>query len=215
MGRTFRGRESQSGRKCERPREEGGRGLASGRGRSRRRRPRLPHPRARLGGAGWGGAGRAPGAGRNAAGRAGAQGGGAGRGAPAPEPRARVLGDVTALESEECRAAGAPSAGPGEVAHFYKCGGFGRRFSKVRKTKGPQQPHLAPLPGGARGGGREWGRKNRPKNSATCRGAAAAGTGPPRPGAPHLIRGTPPSRMSSRSHCTGKTDPEKGGVAIL
>lgn len=77
-----------------------------------------------------GAAGRAPGAGRNAAGRAGAQGGGAGRGAPAPEPRARVLGDVTALESEECRAAGAPSAGPGEV-HFYNCGGFGRRFSKV------------------------------------------------------------------------------------
>lgn len=32
--------------------------------------------------------------------------------------RRAVLGDVTALESEECRAAGAPSAGPGRVAHF-------------------------------------------------------------------------------------------------
>lgn len=32
--------------------------------------------------------------------------------------RRAVPGDVTALESEECRAAGAPSAGPGEVAHF-------------------------------------------------------------------------------------------------
>lgn len=35
-----------------------------------------------------------------------------------PSCRRAALGDVTALESEECRAAGAPSAGPGEVAHF-------------------------------------------------------------------------------------------------
>lgn len=88
--------------------------------------------------------------------RVGGDGAGAGgRGSPTPGPGsaargergaragggeecggARVLGDVTALESEECRAAGAPSAGQGEVAHFYKCGGFGRRFSKVRAEQG-------------------------------------------------------------------------------
>ena len=93
LGRTFRGRESQSGRKCERPREEGGRGRASGRGRSRRQRPRLPHPRAGLGGAG-GSAGRAPGAGRNAAGRARAGARGVARkGEPQlPSPRRASLG---------------------------------------------------------------------------------------------------------------------------
>lgn len=139
LGRTFRGRESQSGRKCERPGEEGGRGRASGRGRSRRRRPRLPHPQVRLRGsrAGAGGC-RARAGGGEECGPAGARGGarggrggevGAEPGAPAPQPRASVLGDVTALESEECRAAGAPSAGPGEVAHF-ECGGFGEGFQR-------------------------------------------------------------------------------------
>lgn len=36
-----------------------------------------------------------------------------------PGWRRAGLGDVTALESEECRAAGAPSAGPGEAAHLH------------------------------------------------------------------------------------------------
>lgn len=129
LGRTFSGRESRSGRKREQQGKEGGRGRASGRGRSRRRQPRLPHPRARLAGAGGreaeGARGARPGAGgMRPRGRA-RRGPGARlraeRGNVEPELpswRLEVLGDVTALESEECRAAGAPSAGPGEVAHF-------------------------------------------------------------------------------------------------
>ncbi|CAI9179809.1 unnamed protein product [Rangifer tarandus platyrhynchus] len=85
LGRTFKGRESQSGRKCERPREEGGRGLASGRGRSRRRRPRLPHPRARLGGAG------------------GARGARRGRGGMRRDARARARGRRGAARAGEPR----------------------------------------------------------------------------------------------------------------
>ncbi|XP_047561274.1 translation initiation factor IF-2-like isoform X2 [Lutra lutra] len=140
----------EAGRQEMRAAGRGGRkGPCDGRGRSRRRRPRLPHPpgRAAARGAGGGGsAGRAAGGGeecaREARGRtAGRRGGGPGAGGGGGggvragerrnlEPELRGwrragLGDVTALESAECRAAGAPCAGPGEVAHFW-CGGFGK-----------------------------------------------------------------------------------------
>lgn len=44
LGRTFRGRESQSSRKCEQLGEEGGRSRASGHGQSRQRWPGSPPP---------------------------------------------------------------------------------------------------------------------------------------------------------------------------
>ncbi|XP_047561273.1 translation initiation factor IF-2-like isoform X1 [Lutra lutra] len=149
----------EAGRQEMRAAGRGGRkGPCDGRGRSRRRRPRLPHPpgRAAARGAGGGGsAGRAAGGGeecaREARGRtAGRRGGGPGAGGGGGggvragerrnlEPELRGwrragLGDVTALESAECRAAGAPCAGPGEVAHFW-CGGFGKCLKRPRSQK--------------------------------------------------------------------------------
>lgn len=95
--------------------------------------PQSRAPR-RWGPGGGGSAGRAAGGGEEC----GPGGRAPKRGAPAPELpswRRAVLGDVTALESEECRAAGAPSAGP-EKSHTFngvvlenvlKGGGRGRR----------------------------------------------------------------------------------------
>lgn len=189
VGQNFPG-PREPGRQEMRAAGRGGRkGPCGGRGRSRRRRPRLPHPRARRrrgGPEAEGARGARPGAGRNAPGRRARRGGwaaGGGGGVCAGERRnlepelpgwrRAGLGDVTALESEECRAAGAPCAGPGEVAHFW-CGGFGK-CSKVRTEEGgrvklpgvrdvgvekerrppPARPTAAP------GGGRDWGRKGK------------------------------------------------------
>ena len=77
---------------------------------------------------------------------------------------------------------------------------------------GESEGTAASPPSASPGRGLGGGRKNPTGTSATCRGEAAAGTGPPRPRAAHLIRGAPPSRLSPRrSLCTGQTDPEKEG----
>lgn len=168
-------------------------------------------PQARLGGAG-GAAGRAPGAGRS--GRGGRRRrGGTWEGSPELQAQARVLGDVTALESEnaelpelhlqareKCTLPAVVALGEG-----FQGGGLSREdevklpWSKRRgewgKTKGPQQPHLAPLPGGAQaGGGSGAGKSHQELRNLQRQGRG--GAWPTRPTAPHLVRGTAPSRMS-------------------
>lgn len=181
-----------------------------------------PPGRAAARGAGGGGsAGRAAGGGEEcarearAAGRPGSGGVGGGRGGVCAGERRNLepelpgwrragLGDVTALESEECRAAGAPCAGPGEVAHF-RCSGFGKclkvraeeggrvrlpgvRDVGVEEEKRPQPARPSAAPGGA---GRGAGRKK--SHFENRRGRAEAATGPLRPWARtvRLIWGKP------------------------
>lgn len=199
LGRTFRGRESQSGRKCEQPGEEGRRGRASGRGRSRRRRPRLPHPRP---GSAARGAGRRRERGARGRGR-----GGMRRGARA-RPGARRGGGSGCAWSRRSPAGGAPALGTSQRWNPRNAGlqelllqasrsrallmwTLGKLFSKVKAEDGGRDE----TPYRVRGVGGEKDRRPQP----TQPSAAPAGAEGRKKGKSHLDLRKPQWRGSGRN----------------
>ena len=145
-----------------------------------------------------------------------------------PGWRRAGLGDVTALESEECRAAGAPCAGPGAVAHFWS-GGLGNclkvraeeggrvklpgvRDVGVEKEKRPQPARPSAAPGGGRDGGGKGGKKIplRPSETAGA-GQRRPLAGPDRGQGRDVSSGrNPPRGRPQAATAQGETDQWKG-----